>query len=106
MDELTEKLAAVGFTSKISSYPNSSPEVNPVDIYRSHITDLLVQVTGVESKIIYPALAWTSTLDKGDLTLAVPALRVKGKKPTELAKEWVDKVRTARSTSATSTKSC
>jgi arginyl-tRNA synthetase len=92
MDELTEKLTALGLRVKMSCYPNSSPEVNPIDIYRSHITDLLQQVTGVDPKIIYPALTWTSTLDKGDLTLAVPALRVKGKKPPELAAEWAEKV--------------
>ena len=31
--------------------------------------------------------------EKGDLIVAVPALRVKGRKPDELAAEWSEKVR-------------
>ena len=88
---LSDKLAGLG-VSEVPKYPNSYPSLNPVDIYRSHITKILAQITGVDTSIIYPALQWTQTLDKGDLVLPVPALRVKGKKPVELAKEWVDKV--------------
>ncbi|SPO04574.1 probable arginyl-tRNA synthetase, cytosolic [Cephalotrichum gorgonifer] len=73
---------------KLDAYPNCYPEVNPIDVYRSHITTLLKDVTGVDTSIIYPALQWTQSLDKGDLILATPALRIKGKKPTELAEEW------------------
>lgn len=80
---------------KIESYPNSHPETNPVDIYRSHITTLLHGVTGIDTNLIYPAVQWTQSLDKGDALLAVPALRVKGKKPGELAEEWVSKVKQA-----------
>ncbi|KAF5007232.1 hypothetical protein FDECE_6426 [Fusarium decemcellulare] len=76
---------------KVESYPNCHPDTNPVDIYRSHITGILHEITGVDPKIIYPAIQWTQTLDKGDAILAVPALRVKGKKPQELAEEWVSK---------------
>ena len=73
-------------------YPNCHPEINPVDIYRAHLTNILADVTGVDAAIIYPALQWTQTLEKGDLVLPVPALRVKGKKPPELAAEWAEKV--------------
>lgn len=75
----------------LDKYPNCYPEINPVDVYRSHITTLLHGVTGVDPKIIYPALQWTTTLDKGDLVLAVPALRVKGK-PDQLGAQWLEKV--------------
>ena len=37
-------------------------------------------------------LQWTQTQDKGDLMLPVPALRVKGRKADELAREWAEKV--------------
>jgi arginyl-tRNA synthetase len=76
----------------LPQYPNYYPEINPVDIYRAHLTDLLKDVTGVDPAIIYPSLQWTQTLEKGDLVLPVPALRVKNKKPAELAAEWVEKV--------------
>jgi arginyl-tRNA synthetase len=91
IEELSVNMQALGVDS-IPTYANSYPAVNVFDIYRSHITSLLVEVTGVDASIVYPALQWTNTPEKGDLLLAVPALRVKGKKPAELAAEWVEKV--------------
>lgn len=75
----------------LDKYPNCFPDINPVDIYRSHITSILTKITGVDSKIVYPALQWTATLDKGDIVLPIPALRIKGK-PDALGSEWVSKV--------------
>lgn len=89
---LSDKLKSLSVTEPLPAYPNCFPEVNPVDIYRAHLTSILTGVTGVDAAIIYPALQWTQTLEKGDLVLPVPALRVKGKKPPELAAEWVEKV--------------
>ena len=66
--------------------------VNPVNIYREHIAENLAAITGVLASEISSSLQWTLTQDKGDLTLAVPALRIKGKKPSELATEWSEKV--------------
>ncbi|KAH9906427.1 arginyl-tRNA synthetase [Xylariomycetidae sp. FL2044] len=74
----------------LEKYPNSYPDINPIDVYRSHITSTLHKITGVDTKIIYNALQWTTSLDKGDLVLAIPALRVKGK-PDELGKQWMEK---------------
>lgn len=91
-ETLSEKLKSLSVTAPLPKYPNCFPDVNPVDIYRAHLTSILTEVTGVDAKIVYPALQWTQTLEKGDLVLPVPALRVKGKKPDELAAEWVSKV--------------
>lgn len=71
--------------------PNWYPENNPVDIYRGYISNTLGPIVGLEPSFVYPRLSWTQTLDKGDLTLAVPALQVKGKKPQDLAKEIGEK---------------
>ncbi|KAK7417217.1 arginyl-tRNA synthetase [Neonectria magnoliae] len=87
---LAAQLERLGL-EKVEKYPNCFPEVNPIDIYRSHITSLMHEVTGIDPAIIYPAVQWTQSLDKGDAILAVPALRVKGKKPAELAEEWIAK---------------
>jgi len=89
---LAETLKGLSLTTPQPKYPNSYPDVNPVDIYRTHLTSILTEVTGVDAKIIYPALQWTQTLEKGDLVLPIPALRIKGKKPDELAAEWLAKV--------------
>ncbi|CZR61445.1 probable arginyl-tRNA synthetase, cytosolic [Phialocephala subalpina] len=88
---LSDALKSLSLTETLPKYPNCFPEVNPIDIYRAHLTSILTGVTGVDASIIYPALQWTQTLEKGDLVLPVPALRIKGKKPPELAAEWVEK---------------
>lgn len=90
-EQLSEKLKSLSVTS-LPEYSNCFPDVNPVDIYRAHLTSILTEVTGVDAKIVYPALQWTQTLEKGDLVLPIPALRVKGKKPDDLAAEWILKV--------------
>jgi Arginyl tRNA synthetase N terminal domain len=89
---LSEQLRELSLATPLPTYPNCYPEDNPVDIYRAHLTSILTEVTGVDASIVYPALQWTQTLEKGDLVLPIPALRVKGKKPNELAAEWVEKV--------------
>ena len=64
---------------------------NPVDVYRHHISEKLEPIAGKPSSEIYDRLAWTQTFDKGDLSLPVPALRIQGKKPAEIAKEFAEK---------------
>ncbi|KAF2178010.1 arginyl-tRNA synthetase [Zopfia rhizophila CBS 207.26] len=66
------------------------PHLNPVDVYRIHLANALSDVTGVEPKTIYPLIQRTATLDKGDLLLPVPALKIKGDQPDVLAVRWVD----------------
>lgn len=73
--------------------PGCYPEYNPVDIYRAHLSRTLSELSGIDAAAIYPLIHWTLTLDKGDLTLAVPALKIKGEKPTDLAEKWVKEVR-------------
>lgn len=73
-------------------FPCCYPDYNLTDVHRAHIATRLSQMTKIDALIIYPALHWTQTLDKGDLVLAVAALRVKGKQPAELAEEWAREV--------------
>ncbi|KAI0538997.1 arginyl-tRNA synthetase [Xylaria digitata] len=87
VDELSAQLEKLG---PLDKYPNCYPDVNPQDIYRAHITSILHEITGVDHTIIYNALQWTLSLDKGDMVLAIPALRVKGK-PNELGQQWLEK---------------
>ncbi|KAF2218132.1 arginyl-tRNA synthetase [Elsinoe ampelina] len=72
-------------------YPNAHPELNPVDVFRVAISDELHRITNLDKQQIFDALAWTSTLDKGDLIVAVPRFRVKGVPPEQLAQEWASK---------------
>jgi arginyl-tRNA synthetase len=93
MDQLVQKVGGMSLEAMTDKYPNCYPELNPFDFFRAHLTNVLADITGVDPAIIYPALSWTSSLEKGDLILAAPALRVKGTKPDELAKQWAEKVR-------------
>lgn len=86
MDELSTILKKVGL-NEVPQQLNTYPSLNPFDIYRSHITELLAKQTGIDAKIIYPTLAWTAKPENGDLQLAVPALRQKGKDLKAFAEE-------------------
>lgn len=93
IDQLVKLASDLSLSEIRDKFPTCYPETNPIDAYRLHLTTVLEKITGVDPKIIYNAIQWTASLDKGDVMLAVPALRVKGKKPDELAKEWAEKVR-------------
>ncbi|KAK3052255.1 arginyl-tRNA synthetase [Extremus antarcticus] len=92
MEHITAELQQLG----ISPIPTFSdvqlhPDLNPVDVYRAVIIEQLHTITGAEPQIINNAVQWTQDLKHGDLMLPVPALRLKGKKPDELAKEIAEK---------------
>lgn len=72
--------------------PECFPSLNPFDAYRIHLANTLSEITSVQSKTIYPLLQRSTSLDKGDLLLPVPALRIKGEKPDVLASRWADQV--------------
>lgn len=58
-------------TSQKSPFPGCFPSLNPVDVYREHIASELSKATDIDAEKIFSRLAWTNTLDKGDLTLPV-----------------------------------
>ncbi|EJS42301.1 YDR341C [Saccharomyces arboricola H-6] len=70
---------------------DSHPDVNVVDLMRNYISQELNKISGVDTSIIFPALEWTNTMDRGDLLIPVPRLRIKGANPKELAVEWAEK---------------
>ncbi|KAF3386971.1 Arginine--tRNA ligase, cytoplasmic [Penicillium rolfsii] len=91
-DSLTASVQALTLqsTTKTSKFAGCFPTLNPMDIYREHIAEELGKAAGIDSDLIFSRLAWTNTLDKGDLSLPVAALRIK-KKPDELAAELASK---------------
>lgn len=90
-DELPH-LQTLALEVEAQRFPCCYPDYNPTDIHRAHIATRLSQVTKIDALIIYPTLQWAQTLDKGDLVLAVAALRIKGRQPAELAEEWAREV--------------
>lgn len=91
MEELTALLKSLGVES-LSEFPNGYPGLNPIDIYRAHIAEIVGPLVDVAPEIIYPALQWTQSLDKGDLVLPIPALRLKGKSPADVSKTISEQV--------------
>ncbi|KAL4906715.1 hypothetical protein BDW74DRAFT_167262 [Aspergillus multicolor] len=93
VDTLPEAVQSLSLqtTAETSRFPNSFPTLNPVDLYREHISEGLSSITGIDATEIYQRLQFTNTLDKGDLLLPVPSLRIKGKSPADLSKELAEK---------------
>ncbi|EFY89412.1 arginyl-tRNA synthetase [Metarhizium acridum CQMa 102] len=91
MNQLAQRVEGLTLDGLAQKYPTAHPEINPLDLYRAHLSDVLSKISGVETSIIYPAVMWTQSLDKGDFVVAVPALRIKGKKADVLAQEWAEK---------------
>lgn len=89
---ITSQLKSLGI-SDLPQIPGVQlyPELNPVDVFRAIIFSQIHQITGAEYPIISNAVQWTQDLKHGDLVLPVPALRLKGKKPDELAVEISEK---------------
>lgn len=90
MEQLAKSVEGLSLDAVANHFPNCYPAINPFDLYRAHLANVLGELTGVDTKIIYPNLQWTQ-LDKGDFVLPIPSLRLKGKKPDALATEWAEK---------------
>ncbi|OAG02980.1 arginyl-tRNA synthetase [Paraphaeosphaeria sporulosa] len=86
VEALTGKLKTLGI-DELPAEPNTYPALNPFDLYRSHVAELLSKSTGIDTKIICPALQRTVKTEHGDLQMAVAALRQKRKDMKEFAQE-------------------
>ncbi|KAL4952572.1 hypothetical protein BDW69DRAFT_200679 [Aspergillus filifer] len=92
MDEtLTSTLRAFGLGDGTAPAKPSSASFNPLHPYRSYIAEKLAPITGAGESIIHDAIQRTQSSDNGDLVLSVAALRLKGKKLEEVARDIQDK---------------
>lgn len=91
--DLSKKAEGLNLDTLQDDFPNAHPETNPLDVWRVHISNTLSKISGAPTDVIYRSIQWTSTLDKGDFLIAVPALRIKGQKPDVLGPELASKVR-------------
>ncbi|KAF3279362.1 hypothetical protein TWF132_000633 [Orbilia oligospora] len=90
IEDVQAMLNELGITDPLPTYEAASLTTNPIDIFRSYIAEEMHKITGVSRDIVYPALEWTQQMEKGDLIMAVPRLRIKGD-PKALAADWVSK---------------
>ncbi|KFH43410.1 Arginine--tRNA ligase, cytoplasmic-like protein [Hapsidospora chrysogenum ATCC 11550] len=91
VEQLAGQVEGMSLDAIAQTYPNAHPEANPLDVWRAHLSNVLSKISGVDTSIIFPVIAWTQSLDKGDFIIPVPALRIKGEKPDALAVEWASK---------------
>ncbi|CAK7895041.1 arginine--tRNA ligase, cytoplasmic [[Candida] anglica] len=84
---LTSSLSKLGLDQP-ELVEGSQPEYNVIDVMRNYITDELHKVSGVSKDIIFPALDTPNVMEKGDLIIPIPRLRLKGVNPKEKAEEW------------------
>lgn len=89
MESLTANLKKMDLVPP-QNIEGSFPEFNTVDLCRNYITEKLSELSGVDKSLIYPALEWCQVLEKGDLLLPLPRLRLKGNLD-EMAIEFAEK---------------
>jgi arginyl-tRNA synthetase len=89
---LEARLENLDVHSPLPKFANTQVLQNPIDIYRSYLTNILVPLVSVEPQVVYGSLQWANNLGHGDLLLVFPKLRLKGVKPVEYAKVLASKV--------------
>lgn len=93
LDRLQAKLNALDVETPIPSFDNTEVLVNPIDVYRSYLANLLAALVESDRQLVYDSIQWTNNLANGDLLLVIPKLRLKGVKPADMAKDLSAKVR-------------
>lgn len=58
-------------TEQQSQFPGCFPALNPMDIYRERIATKISKALSIDAAKVYSRIAFTNTLDKGDLSLPV-----------------------------------
>lgn len=89
MQSITAALSSLG-VGHVDMPISSSP--NPVDLYRAHLTKWIARITGAEPAVVYSAIQFTQSLNKGDLSLPTPALRLKGSDYVQVAQNIQNEV--------------
>jgi arginyl-tRNA synthetase len=89
-DSLQLLLNRLGVEDSSNSFPSTDVLTRPLDIYRAHLADVLVQLTDCEPQVAYDSILEPN--DYGDLEVVIPKLRLKGSNPKELAFDLAQKV--------------
>ena len=84
-NQIEFQLQKLGVPTPIPVYGNARVLVNPIDIFRCYLTEVVAGLLqGVDSQIIYDSIQYTNSLNHGDLVVVVPRLRLKGAKPADV----------------------
>lgn len=94
---LQARLEQLGLDVPIPAFPEAQVLARPLDIYRSYLADILVNLLGCDPHVAYDSIQWVLELSSCDLTVVLPRLRISDSKPAELALELRKKVHTTHS---------
>ncbi|KAI1736000.1 arginyl-tRNA synthetase [Xylaria scruposa] len=86
---MESRVPAGAIGALLSHQPSIPPCLNPLDRFREAISDQVARILGTDAKLVFDGLDRPLTLDKGDLVLAIPRLRLKGVSHAELAAKVV-----------------
>ena len=90
---LEAQLQKLDVSTPIPRYNAVDFLVNPVDIYRAYLADLVGSIfPDLDPQLVYDSIQWTNNPAHGDLIVVAPKLRMKGTKPTELVATLASKV--------------
>lgn len=87
MSTITQGLSQLGLEQPQGT-GCSYPQYNVIDVLRNYIADELNKITQVDKEVIFQSLDSPNTLDKGDLIIPLPRLKLKGINPKDKAQEW------------------
>lgn len=76
VNTITQSLASLGLKQTEKPVEASHPEYNVVDVMRNYITEEVHSITGIAKDIIFPALDQPNVMEKGDLLVPLPRLRL------------------------------
>ncbi|EXJ59904.1 hypothetical protein A1O7_04051 [Cladophialophora yegresii CBS 114405] len=88
-DSLQVLLDGLGVDDTGRSFPAADVLTRPLDIYRTHLAQVLVKLTDCEPQLAYDSIQEPN--DYGDLEVVIPRLRLKGSDPKELALNLAEK---------------
>lgn len=77
MPELSARLGHLGLNSDMPDIPAADLLVKPLDIFRSHLANLVSTTFGCDILLAYDSIRLSNDLSQGDLELVVPKLKLK-----------------------------
>lgn len=92
IDGLTQLLETLSVSAPAAKFKESHILINPLDICRSSLAELLSSLVECNIQDAYKSIQWPNNIWNGDLSVTLPRLRP-GCKPAELSTELIDKVR-------------
>lgn len=87
MPELSTRLACLGLDSEMPDIPAADLLAKPLDIFRSHLANLVASALGCDVSLAYDSIRLSNDLSQGDLELVLPKLKLKDLEPSDVVQK-------------------